>query len=167
MTEHRPNRLVRSLKSIDKLPKGLRTWARSKAIGRVVKFVGTAGIRVDDLGPDGGTFFLKNRNRVQNHIGGIHAMATGLLLETATGLALGVHLPDQKVPLLKSIEIRYKSVAKGDLTAHAWLTPDQIEKVKRDPKGDIQVNVDLRDSAEQQPVDSVVSWAWISRNSSL
>lgn len=60
--------------------------------------------------------------RVQNHIKGVHACGMALLAESATGAAFGMNLPDEALPLLKSMSIDYVRVAKGDLRAIATLT---------------------------------------------
>ena len=46
---------------------------------------GTAGLRVDQLSLEKSEVFLKNRRRVQNHIGGLHACSMALAVESATG----------------------------------------------------------------------------------
>ncbi len=154
------NRLMRSLKSVERLPNFLQTWARSKAIGRVVKFVGTAGIRVVRLDRERGVFFLKNTPKVQNHIKGIHALATGLLVETASGLAVGCHLPDDKIPLLKSIHIQYRRVVQGDLTAVVALDPSIIESITTTERGSATIPVVVTDSSGNEPVECEIVWAW-------
>ena len=118
----RPNMLRRALAPIDKLPAFSRTWARSMALGRTVPFVGTAGIVCVELGDEGGEFTIANRRKVQNHIKGVHAAATGLLAETASGLAFGWHLPDDKLPLLKAMNIDYVKRSTGALRATSKLT---------------------------------------------
>ena len=155
------NRLQRALSRIEGLPRPLRTKARSFAIGRVVPFVGTAGIVVDALGTEGGTFLLANKRRVGNHIGGVHAAATALLAETASGLVLGVHVPDDKLPLLKSMHIDYVKRCRGALRAEAKLTPEQIAKVHAEPKGDVDVAVTVTDEGGGQPVVCQMVWAWV------
>lgn len=157
----RPNRLSRLLASIDRLPAPARTPARSLALGKVVPFVGTAGIRVTRLGPDGGTFELPYRRRVGNHIKGVHAAATALLAETATGMVLGVHVPDDKLPLLKSMQLDYVKRAKGGLRAEAHLTPEQIAAIASEERGDVTVAVTVTDDAGNQPVRCEMTWAWV------
>ncbi len=156
-----PNRLARALSRIDGLPRFARTPARTLVIGRVVPFVGTAGIVVDRLGADGGTFLLANKRKVGNHIGGVHAAATALLAETASGMVLGVHVPDGKLPLLKSMHIDYVKRARGDLRAEAALTAEQIAKVQADPRGDVDVAVTVTDESGGQPVVCQMVWAWV------
>ncbi|MEM7280839.1 MAG: DUF4442 domain-containing protein [Pseudomonadota bacterium] len=154
------NRLLRSLRAVQKLPRFMQTWARSKAIGRVVKFVGTANIQAQRLDRSSAVFTLKNKTKVQNHIRGIHAMATGLLAETATGLAVGCHLPDDKLPLLKSIRIDYQKIVQGNLRAEVSLPEHIIQAVVSEPRGSAIIPVTITDSAGNEPVSCEVTWAW-------
>ena len=156
-----PNRLQRVLNPIEKLPGPVRTKARSMAIGKVVPFVGTADLVCEALGPDGGVFTIANKKKVQNHISGVHAAAMALLAETATGLTLGVHVPDDKLPLLKSMHIDYVKRAQGDLRAEAKLTLEQIERVHTEPKGSVNVAVTVTDESGSEPIKCEMIWAWI------
>ena len=138
----------------------MRTWARSSAIGRVVPFVGTAGLRIERLDTERCVITLANRRRVQNHIAGVHATATALLAETATGMVVGMHLPDDKLPLLKSMRIDYQKRAEGDVRAEAWLPAADAERMQRDEKGDVAVPVTVTDSAGTVTVECEMRWAW-------
>ncbi len=53
---------------------------------------GAAGILIDKLAIDEAILRLRNRRRVQNHIGGIHAAATALLAESATGAVFAMNV---------------------------------------------------------------------------
>ena len=113
----KPNRLARSLAPIEGLPAAVRVAARSFMVGRVVKFVGTAGLRIEELTTERAVVVVPNRTRVQNHIGGVHAAAMALVAETATGFVLGMNLPDDKLPLIKWMRVDYKRRAEGGLRA--------------------------------------------------
>jgi len=153
-------RLSRAVARADRLPRWLRTWARSQAIGRVIPFVGTAGLRFERLDHERCIVALPNAKRVQNHIGGVHATATALLAETATGMMVGMHLPDDKLPLLKSLAIDYLKRAEGAVRAEAWLPPGEAERMAREDKGDVLVPVTVTDSAGTVTVECAMRWAW-------
>jgi acyl-coenzyme A thioesterase PaaI-like protein len=155
------NRMNRALARLDRIPAGLRPWARSLILGRVVPFVGTAGVRVERLDAAGCELTLAPRRRVQNHIKGVHAAATALLAETATGFAFGVHLPDDKLPLFKHMHIDYVKRATGALRAVAHLTPYQVALMQREPKGDVTIACTVTDAAGIEPVKCTMVWAWI------
>jgi hypothetical protein len=57
-----------------------------------VKMAGAAGIVIDKLDVDESILRLRNRRRVQNHIGGVHAAATALLAESATGAVFAMNV---------------------------------------------------------------------------
>ncbi len=79
------NRLSKVVISLRKWPKSWRSILLNFAIRRTVKFVGTASVKVEMLDFNRSIMSLKNRKKVQNHIGTIHATAMALLAETATG----------------------------------------------------------------------------------
>jgi uncharacterized protein (TIGR00369 family) len=157
-------RLSRAIDRVERLPGPMRTFARSFAIGRVIPFVGTAGLRIEKLDRERCVITLPNRRKVQNHIGGVHATATALLAETATGMVVGMHLPDAKLPLLKSMAIRYQKRAEGAVRAEAWLEAADIERMQRDDKGDVVVPVTVTDAAGTVTVECEMRWAWITKS---
>jgi uncharacterized protein (TIGR00369 family) len=156
-------RLSRAIDRVEKLPGPMRTFARSFAIGRVVPFVGTAGLRIEQLDRERCVITLANRRRVQNHIGGVHATATALLAETATGMIVGMHLPDTKLPLLRRLDIQYLKRAEGAVRAEASLRAEDIARMQRDDKGDVLVPVTVADSAGTVTVECAITWAWRTR----
>lgn len=155
-----PNRLVRTLAKIDRLPAGLRRAARSLALGRVVKFVGTAGLSVEELTPARAVVFIRNRPRVQNHIGGVHAAAMALVAETATGFVVGMNVPDAAVPVIKTMKLDFVRRAKGSLRAVAELTEEQRARILAEEKGDVDVKVTVTDEEGAEPIRCTMIWAW-------
>lgn len=126
-----------------------------------VKLAGTTGLEI--LGTDGSsvTFRQKNRRKAQNHIGSVHAAAMALLAESATGFIVGINLPGNKLPLIKSMRLRYLSRAQGDMTATASLTAEQIELMQREDKGEVNVAVKVTDATGAETVSCEMLWAWI------
>ncbi len=155
------NTLSKIVNKISFLPAGMRPSALSLIFGRIIKYAGTSRVRIEELGFERATLTLKNRKRVQNHIGGVHAAAMALLGESATGFLVGMHVPNNRVPLLKNMNIDYVRRAKGDLTAVASVDPQQIEQMRTTEKGDLVVNVVLTDSEGNEPVNAEYTWAWV------
>jgi acyl-coenzyme A thioesterase PaaI-like protein len=126
-----------------------------------VKLAGTTGLEI--LGTDGTsvTFRQKNRRKAQNHIGSVHAAAMALLAESATGFIVGINLPGDKLPLIKSMQLRYLSRAQGDMTATASLTPEQIQLMQREEKGEVNVTVKVTDATGSETVSCEMLWAWV------
>jgi acyl-coenzyme A thioesterase PaaI-like protein len=155
------NRFSRMMNKVSILPRPLQTRARSLLLGRVVKFVGTARLAIEELTAERAVVTVKNRTLVQNHIGGVHAAAMALLAETATGFVVGMNVPDNRIPLIKSLKIEYKKRATGGLRAVAELTPEQMHAVRTTEKGDVNVRVTVTDDAGAQPIVCEMIWAWI------
>ena len=141
------------------LTRRLLTWA----FRFNVKLAGTAKIEI--LESDGKSVLFRQRNykRVQNHIGSIHAAGMALLAESATGFVTGINLPGDKLPLIKRMDLKYVKRATGDMTARAWLTDEQIEKMQTEEKGDVIVNVEVTDALGVVPIECEMEWAWISK----
>jgi len=128
-----------------------------------VKFAGTTGVKIEKVTQQQTILSLKNKKSVQNHIGGVHAIAAALLAESATGIVFGMNVPDDRVPLLKSMTIEYQRRMQGSLRAVANLTTEQISMIKRQEKGDMTVPVTITDDSGQIPIICMMEWAWVSK----
>ena len=146
-------------------PAPFRDRVRSLVVGRTIRFVGTAGVRVEALGDRQVTASLPNAGRVQNHIGGVHAAATALLAETATGLAVGLNVHDGATPVLKSMRVDYVRPAEGGVRAVATLSEADSGRLRTEPRGEVTVPVTVTDDAGPEPVACEMVWAWTPRRS--
>ena len=86
---------------------------------------GAAGILFDKLAAEEAVLRLHNRRRVQNHIGGIHAAATALLAESATGAVFAMNVnhsilnfahPSSTLFFLRSSKLQYQSQFSAETT---------------------------------------------------
>ena len=155
--ENRFNRIVGKLGQV---AGPFQSQALSFALGRTVKFVGTAGLVVEELTPERAVVVVRNRKKVQNHIGSVHACAMALVAETATGFVVGMNLPDEAVPVIKTIKIDYVKRAQGDMRAVATLMEDQRQRIMSEPKGDVLVACSVTDEAGVEPIECNMTWAW-------
>ena|SRR5689334_9978177 len=153
------NRLSSVVAKLKKLPAS--SFLITKAFTSQVPFAGTGNIRFDVLEEGRAVLHIANRRRVQNHIKGVHASAMGLLAETATGAVLGMTIPDDKIPLMKSMHIDYVRRAKGGLRAEATLTPEMRQRVLSEEKGDFVVPLRVTDEAGEEPIKAQMTWAWV------
>lgn len=142
-------------------PASVSRWLMTMMFRHTVKLAGTA--KLDILGSDlkSVTFKVKNRRKVQNHIGSVHAAAMALLAESATGFIVGVNLPGDKLPLIKSMNLKYVKRAQGDMQATAMLTDEQIAYMQSEDKGEMVVAVEVTDENGIEPVICEMCWAWI------
>jgi len=126
-----------------------------------VKLVGTTGIKIIDTDLQSVTFFVKNRSKVRNHIGQVHAATMALLAESATGFVVGLNLPGDKLPLIKSMDLKYVRRSKGDMTAVAKVSDEQIKRMQSEDKGDFLVDVCVTDESGEEPIICQMNWAWV------
>lgn len=155
------NKLNRAIAKINKAPKPLQHWLRNKSIGKAVPLIGTAGIKFEKMTCEEVILDLPNKKKVQNHIQQIHAAASVLLAESASGMVVGMNVPDDKLPLMKSLNSKFIKRSQGAQRAIASLTTQQIEQIRTTDKGEVNVSVRLLDSTGQEVVITEMIWAWI------
>lgn len=155
------NNLTRTVAGIDRAPAFMRRWLRSFIFGKVIHFAGTASLSFDVVTSEEVVIRIANVRKVQNHIKGVHAAAMALLAETATGFAVGMNLPDDKLPLIKSLQVSYHKRSQGSMKAVARLTAEQIAAIRSEEKGEVTVPVIVTDESGQEPIQCEMIWAWI------
>ena len=153
------NRMSKMIQMIDKIPVG-KTFFRSKVLGNVVPFTGNSSLNFEKISAEEVVISLKNIRSVQNHIKQVHACAMALVIETATGFVVGMNVPDDKILLIKEMNLKYVKRSSGKVIATASLTQVQIDEIKNEPKGDITVPVILTDDEGNEPVKAEAIWAW-------
>ncbi|MDF1762383.1 MAG: DUF4442 domain-containing protein [Oleibacter sp.] len=154
------NKLARAMAVIDKCPSSMRIWLRSAIIGRIIPFAGTASSRFIELNNHTCVVAIRNKRKVGNHIGTLHAAAMALAAESATGFVMGINVPDDKLVVIKTMKLNYLKRTNGDLTATATLTDAHIKNILNDEKGEITVPVVLRDADNNETVTAEMTWAW-------
>ena len=155
--------IKRVVESSKWLPANIRATVISKIFGKVVPYVGTSGLLYEELTPERVVVSIKNQRKVQNHINNVHAAAMALLAETATGFVVGMNLPDDKLPLIKSLKVSYYKRTQGDMRAVATLTPEDIARIESEPKGEVLVPVIVTDESGGEPIKCEMLWAWVSK----
>jgi acyl-coenzyme A thioesterase PaaI-like protein len=155
-----PNRMTQMVERLNRFSPALRYFLLSKSFGRVVPFFGTAGIRIEELSHSQVVMTLQNRHKVQNHIRTVHAAAMTLLAESATGILMGMNVPDDKYMVIKSLHVDFQKKASGAMKAVATLTPEQVRSAQNDAEGEILVSVSVSDASGNEPVACQMLWAW-------
>ena len=155
------NALTRAVAKVMSMPPVLRSHLITLMFTSQVRFAGTGGIKFVTLEEGRAVLTIRNRRKVQNHIGGIHAAAMALLAETATGAVLGMTIPDTHIPLLKTMHVDYVRRAKGNLRAEATLPPELRQRVLTEEKGDFAVPITVTDEDGQEPIKAQMVWAWV------
>jgi len=100
MSAYKLNKMASTIRKLESyLPTALHPLAYTLVFNNMVKLAGTAGLRVETLTPHKVEVVLKNRRKIQNHIGGLHACSMALAAESATGMVVGMNVPDTHIPL--------------------------------------------------------------------
>lgn len=157
------NRLSRAVNLINHLPRRVQPALLSLLFASQVRFAGTARVRINSLTQQQACLTLRDRNRVRNHVGSIHAAAMALLAESATGFLVGMSVPDTHLLLIKTLRVDYKKRAIGSLRAVATLTTEQLSAVATQPRGEVTVQVEVTDESGQSPIACEMIWAWLPR----
>ncbi len=155
------NKMQKQLKQLNIFPGKIRQWVLSKALGKMVPFVGTASIRFLEVTPEKVVATIPNKRKNQNHIQSVHAAATALLAETVSGICFGLNVPDNKLPLIKSMDVKYTKRTQGDLIAWAAFNPEDLERLQNDDKGDVAFNVNMQDETGEVTNEIIMVWAWV------
>ncbi|MBL4942538.1 MAG: DUF4442 domain-containing protein [Colwellia sp.] len=157
------NKFSTFVNKVNKAPQFMQSFLLTTLFTTKVKFAGTTGVKIEQITHQQTRLFLKNKKAVQNHIGGIHAIAAAVLAESATGIVFGMNVPDSKLPLLKAMKVNYQRRMQGNLTAIAKLTTEQITQIEQQEKGDVMVLVTITDESGQQPIECEMQWAWVNK----
>lgn len=154
------NKLSKAVKAIYKLPEFCHSYLLTKLFCTQVKYAGTSRIKLHKVTHTEVELSIANIKRVQNHIGGVHAIAASLLAESATGIVFGINVPDTHLPLLKSMTVNFNRRMQGSLKAKATLTPEQVAAITEADKGNFLVPVTITDESGQEPIEVIMDWAW-------
>mgnify|MGYP006139151381 CR=1 FL=1 len=157
------NNFSRFVDKVHQAPLFLQSFLLTRMFFSKVNYAKTTGIKITKVSNQEVIVTLANTKKVQNHIGGIHAVAAALIAESATGIVFGLNVPDKCIPLLKSMTMRYQRRMQGALTAKATMTDRQISQINSDEKGDMLIPVLINDESEQPPIECEMVWAWVSK----
>jgi len=132
-------------------------WTFSRIICAKAPYFASIAPLIEELAPGRCVVTLRDRRRVRNHIGTVHAIAMCNAAELAGGLATDVTIaPDQRwIP--KGMSVRYLKKARGTLTATA-----RVEAPPADaPAQEAHALVEVRDAANEVVFDADITM-WIS-----
>ena len=159
------NRFSRYISKINKMPERFRPVLLTKLFCSQVHFANTSNVKILSISKNKVVMKIKNHKKVQNHIGGVHALAAGLLAESASGIVFGINIPDTCLPLIKTIKLDFKKRMKGDLLAVATLPDEDIAIMNSSDKGNLLVSVKITDESTEEPIECEMDWAWVTKRS--
>jgi acyl-coenzyme A thioesterase PaaI-like protein len=159
------NPLRKFVEKVNRYPAPISAFLMTKVFRHKVKLAGTTSIDVVSTNGQQVEYRMRNRKKVQNHIGSVHAAAMALLAESATGFIVGINLPGDKLPLIKCMNLNYVKRATGNMKAIAVLTDEQVTLLNEREKGEINVQVKVTDETGIEPVVCEMIWAWVPKRS--
>lgn len=106
-----------------RLPLGERVFSRAFAFR--APYFATIRPRFTVIEPDHAELVIRDRRRVHNHLGRVHAIALCNGLEAAIGALAEASIPAGRRWLPKGMEVAYTAKADSDITCVAETDPEQ------------------------------------------
>lgn len=116
------NKSARLLQRFKKLPMGL--WFFSKIVCLKAPYFSSIRPCFTQLEAGIGMAKIRRRRSVQNHLGGVHAIAIANLCELVAGTTLEITLPSTHRWIPKSMKINYLKMARTDVVARTKFAAD-------------------------------------------
>lgn len=135
--------LLHTFKKLSSLPGGRRLF--SAAVCNRAPYFSTINPKINELEPGRCVAVIRNRRRVQNHIGTVHAIAMCNLAELTGGLATDVTIPNGWRWIPRGMEVEYLAKATSDLRATATVNHD----FSGDDAREVPAKVEVHDQHDQ------------------
>ncbi len=110
-------RLLRLWRRLEPLPGG--RWLFGLAVRAMIPYTGSVSPRVEVLEPGRAVISIRQRRRLEQHLGSIHAIALANVAEFASGAAMSTALPAGYRGIVTRFAIEYFKKARGVVTAEA------------------------------------------------
>lgn len=148
---------------------------RLRAAVEGIPFNTLLGVRVRDFSPGASTAALPASRQLENHLGGVHAVAEYAVAEAASGAALLMRfhdlLSDEVAPVARGARIRYLAAASGEVTARAVVAPRVAGAARAElastGRADVDVPVAVTDEHGGAVAKVVVEWSLSARATRL
>ncbi len=123
------------------------------------------GVRITAMDGGRATGALESRPEVGNHVGTMHAGAQFSLVEAVSGAAVSsafLDLLGRATPLAQGAQLAYKRPVRGDATAVAVVTPEEVERVRAEletqGRARFDVQVTLHDAEGALATEATMRW---------
>ncbi len=154
--ENQRSRLATTFARMKRWPLG--QWLFGRVVCWRAPYFGTIAPRFHVVDRDRCEVSIRDRRRVHNHLGTVHAIALCNLAELAGGVMMEAGTPRGMRWIPKGMTVEYLKKAKGTMRAVA--TPAATIEV-RDSGYDVPVDVEVRDP-EDTPVFRARIAMWVS-----
>ena len=144
-------RLLRAHRSLSKLPAG--RWLFTQLVKRMIPYTGSVAPTVELLEPGHARISIKQKRRLEQHLGSIHAIALLNVAEFASGAAMSTALPSEYRGIVTKISMEYFKKARGKITAESRpVLPDPMQE------GEFDFQSELKDEAADVVARATVRW---------
>lgn len=117
-------RLLATWRRVGSWPAGGRIYGW--LVGRMARYSGSIAPVVLELEPGRARVLMRDRPRLRNHVGSLHAIALMNLGELTTGLALMTALPNGVRGIPTALSIEFVRKARGPIEAECVCAPPQV-----------------------------------------
>jgi acyl-coenzyme A thioesterase PaaI-like protein len=135
-------------------------WTFTRIICAKAPYFASIAPLVDELAPGRCVVLLRDRRRVRNHLGSVHAIAMCNAAELAAGLAADASIAANQRWIPKGMSVRYLQKAHGTLTATATVSAPPADA----PAQAAQARVEVRNAANELVFDADITM-WVSPRS--
>lgn len=142
------NSTLKLYEKLSGLPAG--RWVFSRLVSLKAPYFGSIRPHVLEMRPGCAVVKLKQRWRIQNHIGTVHAIAVCNLCEIAMGMAAEATIPSGLRWLPKGIKAEYLKKSAGELTARCEIAPEDFVV------GEIDLPVEVTDAKGELVVRAII-----------
>ncbi len=131
---------------------------------QAVPMVATLGMEFVDLDQSRAAMRLPDQEDFHNHVGGPHAGAIFSLAESASGALIMANFGDrldQATPLAVESTIRYRALAKGDITATAVMSRTRgqiLSELDSGQRPEFAVDVEVVDANGKVTSEMTIIW---------
>ena len=145
------DRLLRAWRTLSPLPAG--RWLFTQLVKRMIPYTGSVNPRMELLEPGHARISIRQRRRLEQHLGSIHAIALANVAEFASGAAMSTALPSGYRGIVTKFSIEYFKKARGTVTAESrTVLPDLTRE------GDHDFTADVHNAAGELVARATVRW---------
>jgi len=144
-------RLLRLWRALGPLPGG--RWLFGVVVKWTIPYTGSVSPRVEVLEPGHARISIRQRRRLEQHLGSIHAVALANVAEFASGAAMSTALPAGYRGIVTKLQMEYFKKARGVVTAEARTSLPDLSV-----DGNHDFTADIHDEGGDIVARATVTW---------